>query len=101
VLFLISVLERLVSMGATIEEIAHQQQTSRQMLHSLHHCMTEMHKSVRKMKRSSKVVIDHLGLDMLDAWKDLYKVISSCPAGDIECHVLIMTDDPNELGPEA
>lgn len=101
IIVLVSMLERLVAIGSSLDEMSLRQRASDQTLRSLQACMDDLHARLQKAKSSQKVVIDHLGLDMTAAWDQLKGVIASCPAREIDCRILIMTDDPRELGLDA
>jgi hypothetical protein len=92
-------LERLVTIGTSLDEM--KRGSSEQALRPLQACMEDLRARLQKVRPSHTVVIEHLGLDMTAAWDQLKHVIASCPARDIECRVLIMTDNPHELGPDA
>ncbi len=98
--FLISVVERLIKIGTSIDEVLTLLR-SRQAPQSLPQCMEDLHGRLKNVNRSKKVIIRHLGLDMTEAWNELKRAIGSCEAGEIHCEVLIMTDQPTELGPDA
>ena len=120
--FLISVFERMVRIGAGTDDIARVQQSLservtrtgegvdailrvqnqwRQPLLSLPQCMKDLDTRLQSARGANRVVIRHLGLDMSSAWDELKKAINSCDAKTIHCDVLIMTDDPTRLGPDA
>jgi hypothetical protein len=101
IVVLVSMLERLVNIGTSIDDISLKQEALQKTLYSLADCMNDLHARLKSVKRSNKVIIEHLGLNMTDAWDQLKRVIASCPAREIDCRVLIMTDDPHELGPDA
>jgi hypothetical protein len=101
IVVIVSILESLVNIRTSIDDISMKQEHDNQTLRSLQDCLSDLHAHITNVKRSSKVVIEHLGLNMTDAWQELGRVINACPAGEIDCRVLIMTDNPSELGPDA
>lgn len=99
--FLVVVMERLTRIGTDVGEMLELQKAEREPVFTLAEAMTDIHKRLEHTRRTNRIVIQHLGLNMTDAWNELKRALASCDAVAVECAVLIMTDDPNELGPDA
>jgi hypothetical protein len=98
VLVLFSVMERLDDIKSAVNAML-SRMGSEQPLMSMWECLEETRSRLQEASREDKVLIEFLGLDLSHAWDHLKGVIDDCSAENIECRVLIMTDDPAELGP--
>jgi hypothetical protein len=98
VLVLLSIMERLVDIKSAVADVLNRMETE-QPLMSAWECMEDLRSRLQGASREEKVVLECLGLDMSHAWDHLKACIDDCPAGQIECKILIMTDNPARLGP--
>jgi hypothetical protein len=99
--FLVVVMERLSRIGGDVGTVLELQKTDRQPVFTFAECMTDIHDRLKHTRRTDKIAIQHLGLDMTEAWKELARALASCDAVSVDCSVLIMTDNPDALGPDA
>src|SRR4051812_11528022 len=99
--FLIAVVERLTKIGTGVDEVLELQKAERQPVFSLPESMADIHDRLVHTRRTKKVAIQHLGLNMTEAWNELKRALASCDAVVVDCEVLIMTDNVDELGPDA
>jgi len=99
--FLGLVVDRLTRIRVDVSEVLELQKAERQPVYSLADAMKDVQSRLALVRRTQKITIQHLGLNMTDAWKELKDALAKCDAVTVECEVLIMTDDPAELGPDA
>ena len=99
--FLVVLVERLTRVGTDVGEVLELQKAERQPVYTLADAMNDLHDRLQHVRRTNRITIQHLGLDMTEAWKELKRALASCDAVTVECEVLIMTDDPAQLGPDA
>jgi hypothetical protein len=91
----------MTKIGTDVGEVLELQKAERQPVYTLADAMNDLNDRLKRARRANKITIQHLGLDMTEAWKELQEVLVSCNAVTVECEVLIMTDDPSQLGPDA
>src|SRR5262249_2063881 len=64
IVVVVSILESLVNIRTSIDDISMKQEHYNQTLRSLQDCLNDLHAHITSVKRSSEVVIEHLGLNM-------------------------------------
>jgi len=99
--FLMVMTERVTGIGTDVGKVLDQQNRVRQPVFTLADAMKDLQQRLGRLQRPKKITIQHLGLDMTEAWKELKAALATCDAVMVECTVLIMTDDPDQLGPDA
>lgn len=101
VFLLLCIVERLISVSKISEEMLQKITEQQKVVYPFQESMEDLHEKIQLVKGKDKVIIEHLGLDMKDAWPELIRLITRCQAKEIECKILIMTDSIEELGPDA
>lgn len=67
-------------------------------LYSLYLCRADLEEMLKKVSRNETIVIDHIGLDMSQAWEYIHKLLfdkDSKPV-NVEYRLLILTDDQSK-----
>jgi hypothetical protein len=67
-------------------------------LYSLNQCVEQIADTLRTIPHNEPVVIEHLGLDLTQAWEYMERILKSdLDIGNIEYRILILTDEPDKI----
>lgn len=88
--------ERMISIQNNLEASS---QGSSARLYSLYLCRAELEEMLDRCPRNTTVVIDHLGLDMSQAWEYIHTLLfeKNSKSLNIEYRLLILTDDRDKM----